>query len=106
MDHWLLGYSDGTTNTDFDVYGGVNTVIEIRNWELASISKNLDADVTSSKNKCVPPPPPKPSPKPKPEHHGPPPPPTAEVLFTVYESGRNGIIDTSCLCNDGCFRLV
>jgi hypothetical protein len=102
---WLLGYSDGTTNTDFDVYGGVNTVIEIRNWELASISKNLDADVTSSKNKCVPPPPPKPSPKPKPEHHGPPPPPTAEVLFTVYESGRNGWCDDSgAMHNTSCSK--
>ena len=88
---FTLSFSDGTSSTPLGVYGDVDTEVRIVNWAVASSSKDLDTDVSSPKNKCIPPPPPR---KPAPtsvsneESHSPPRP-TVDLPFTVSESNGN-----------------
>ena len=53
---WTVGYSDGVTETSFDVVGGVDSVIEVRGYTLNSTHNVLDFDATKPSNMCVAPP--------------------------------------------------
>ena len=52
---WTVGYSDGLTETSFGVVGGVDSVIEVRDYSLSGTHNVLDFDTDKSSNMCVPP---------------------------------------------------
>ena len=95
---WTVGYSDGLTETSFGVVGGVDSVIEVRDYSLSGTHNVLDFDATKPSNMCVPPPP---KAKPRPssisdERHGnssdtsskpkPPPSPLVDVRLALMTS--------------------
>jgi len=104
---WAVGYSDGVVFTSWNVYGDVDTVMHVVNWELGNTHHLLDTDNYAPKNRCS-----KPSPKrraltsednedalsPAPKGKGkpkPPPPPPVDISFQLGESHRNAWCDDS-----------
>ena len=57
---WTIGYSDGITETSFDIYGDVDTEVEIADFEVRRVRDALDVDEKKPANKCQ-------APKPKPK---------------------------------------
>lgn len=51
-----IGYSDGISSRSFNLYGGVDSKIEIGDWDVISSSNILDFNADAPTNKCVPPP--------------------------------------------------